>query len=192
MISCNFYNYADYNFVSSTSPDVNVILSNLKSDCQISLKWFDGNGMKAYPSKFKFMIMSSENIEPEILPISDNVYLQSQTDVKVLEITIDYRQTFNVHWAGSWTLSFQYPNTWIPNLKMFFITVSLHVISIIVPWLGPFVVRSIATNSKGSKSVHCACYLVITHLMSMIYFIRQHWRSETCLTKLKIYASGSL
>ena len=64
MKSCNIYNYADDNFVSRSSPDVNVILSNLKSDRQISLKWFDHKGMKANPSKFKFMIMSSENIEP--------------------------------------------------------------------------------------------------------------------------------
>ena len=97
MKSCNFYNYADDNFVSRSSPDVNVILSNLKSDCQISLKWFDDNGMKANPSKFKFMIMSSENIEPQILTISDDVCLQSQTDVKVLGITVDYRLTFNEH-----------------------------------------------------------------------------------------------
>ena len=58
MTSCNFYNYADDNFVSRSSPDVNVILSNLKSDCQISLNWFDDNGMKANLSKFKFKIMS--------------------------------------------------------------------------------------------------------------------------------------
>ena len=62
MKSCNFYNYADDNFVSRSSPDVNVNLSNLKSDCQISFKWFGDNGMKANPSKFKSMIMSSENI----------------------------------------------------------------------------------------------------------------------------------
>ena len=98
MKSCNFYNYAADNFVSRSSPDVNVILSNLKSDCQISLNWFDDNGMKANPSKFKFMIMSSENIEPQILTISDDVCLQSQTDVKkVLGITVDYRLTFNEH-----------------------------------------------------------------------------------------------
>ena len=97
MKSCNFYNYADDNFVSRSSPDVNVILYNLKSDCQISLKWFDDNGMKANPSKFKFMIMSSENIEPQIFTISDDVCLQSQTDVKVLGITVDYWLTFNEH-----------------------------------------------------------------------------------------------
>ena len=39
--------------------------------------------------------ISSENIEPQILPISDDVCLQSQTDVEVLGITVDYRLTFN-------------------------------------------------------------------------------------------------
>ena len=97
MKSCNFYNYAYDNFVSRSSPDLNVILSNLQSDCQISLKWFDDNGMKANPSKFKFMIMSSENIEPQICTISDDVSLQSQTAVKVLMITVDYRLTFSEH-----------------------------------------------------------------------------------------------
>ena len=95
MKSCNFYNYADDNFVSRSSPVVNVILYNLKSDCQISLKWFDDNDMKANPSKFKFMIISSENIEPQILTISDDVCLQSQTDV--LRLTVEYRLTFNEH-----------------------------------------------------------------------------------------------
>ena len=64
--SCNYYSYADDNFVSRSSPDVNVILSYLKNDVQISLKislkLYANNGMKANPSKFKSMIMSSENI----------------------------------------------------------------------------------------------------------------------------------
>ena len=81
MTNCNLYNYADHNFVSRSSPDVNVILSNLKNDCQISLKWFDDNGMKANPSEFQFIIMSSEYIEPQELMISDDVCLQSQTDI---------------------------------------------------------------------------------------------------------------
>ena len=97
MKNCNFYNYADDNFVSRSSTDVNVILSNLKNDCQISLKWFDDNGMKAYPSKFKFKVMSSEYIEPQELMISYDVCLRSQTDIKVLGVTIDHRLTFNEH-----------------------------------------------------------------------------------------------
>ena len=38
-----------------------------------------------------------QNIEPQIIPISDDVCLQSQTDVKVLGITADYRLAFNEH-----------------------------------------------------------------------------------------------
>ena len=72
-------------------------LSNLRNDCHISLKWFDDNGMKANPSRFKFMIMSSEHIEPQELMISDDVCIQSQTDIKVLVVRIDYRLTFNEH-----------------------------------------------------------------------------------------------
>ena len=53
--------------------------------------------MKANQSKFKFMIMSSENIEPQILTISDDICLHTQTAVNVLEITVDYRLTFNEH-----------------------------------------------------------------------------------------------
>ena len=41
--------------------------------------------------------MSPENIEPQILTISDDVCLQSQTDVKVLGLTVDYRVSFNEH-----------------------------------------------------------------------------------------------
>ena len=43
------------------------------------------------------MIMSSEYIEPQELMISDDVCLQSQTDIKVLGVTIDHRLTFNGH-----------------------------------------------------------------------------------------------
>ena len=53
--------------------------------------------MKANLSKFKSMIMSSENIWPKILTISEDVCLQSHTNVTVLGITVDYRLTFNVH-----------------------------------------------------------------------------------------------
>ena len=44
MKNSNFYNYAHDFFVSRSSPDVNIILSNVENDCQISLKWFDYDG----------------------------------------------------------------------------------------------------------------------------------------------------
>ena len=64
MKNCNVYNHADDIFVSLSSPDVDVILSIFKKYCQISLKWFDNNGINVNSSKSKLMIMSSENIDP--------------------------------------------------------------------------------------------------------------------------------
>ena len=40
MENCNFYNYADDNFVSRSSPDVNAIYPI----CHISLKWLTTMG----------------------------------------------------------------------------------------------------------------------------------------------------
>ena len=78
MENFNFYNYAFNNFVSRSSPELNAILSNLENDiCRISLKWFDDNGVNAKPSKHKFMIMSSEYIEPQELTINEDVCLHS-------------------------------------------------------------------------------------------------------------------
>ena len=51
--------------------------------------------MKTNPSKFEFMIMSSEYIEPQELIISDDVCLQSQTDIKVLRVTVGHRLIVN-------------------------------------------------------------------------------------------------
>ena len=60
MESCRVYNHADENFVSRSTPDVQVILSSLNNYCHISLKWFNNKGMNDNPAKFKFMIMSLE------------------------------------------------------------------------------------------------------------------------------------
>ena len=53
--------------------------------------------MKANPSKFKAIIMSSEYIEPQELTLSDDVCLQSQTGIKVSGITVDQVLIFNEH-----------------------------------------------------------------------------------------------
>ena len=44
--------------------------------------------MKASSSKFKFMIMSLKYIEPQELTISDDICLQSQTDITVLGVKL--------------------------------------------------------------------------------------------------------
>ena len=75
MKKCLLYNYADDNSLSNSSPSVDEVLSNLRHNCEISLSWFNKNGMEANPNWFQFFISSScpnENVE---LKISDNVII---------------------------------------------------------------------------------------------------------------------
>ena len=82
MEKCSLYNYADDNSKSNSAPSVDEVLSNLRHDCEISLRWFNHDGMEANPDKFQFFMSSScpnENIE---LKISDNVTITSEPGVK--------------------------------------------------------------------------------------------------------------
>ena len=55
MDKCALNNYALYNYdnsMSYASLDVTDVLSCSKQDCDNAVKWFEVNGMQAYPSKF--------------------------------------------------------------------------------------------------------------------------------------------
>ena len=114
------YNYADDNSLSNSAPSVDEVLSNLRHDCEISLRWFNHNGMEANPNKFQFFMSLScpnENIE---LKISDNVTITSEPCVKALGINIDNRLTFTDHISSCCAKAArqlnrfpEYPKTWI-------------------------------------------------------------------------------
>ena len=80
-----------------SSPDLNRIFANLQIDYNNAIDWFTVNGMKANPSKFQFMVISSERIEQKFLDIGNGITLQSEPSVKVLGVTIDDRLQFSEH-----------------------------------------------------------------------------------------------
>ena len=90
--NCKLYNYADDN-----SPRTNCIFTNLQIDCINAIDWFTGNGIKANPPKFKFMVISSERIEQKCHDFGNCITLQSEPYVKVLRVTIDDRMQFSEH-----------------------------------------------------------------------------------------------
>ena len=94
---CKLYNYADDNSLMYSSSDLNCIFANLQIDCNNAIDWFTVNGMKANPSKFQFMVISSERIEQKFLDIGNGITLQSEPSVKVLGVTIDDRLQFSEH-----------------------------------------------------------------------------------------------
>ena len=96
---CSLYNYADDNSVSVLAPTADEVLSNLKHDCEISLRWNKLNGIEANPNKFHFLISSPytiENMELK-LTIDDNITLAPEPFVKLLGIYIDSRFTVTGH-----------------------------------------------------------------------------------------------
>ena len=95
--NCKLYNYADDNSLMYSSPDLNCIFTNLQIDCKNAIDWFTVNGMKANPSKFQFMVISSERIEQTCFDIGNGITLQSEPSVKVLAVTIDDRLQFSEH-----------------------------------------------------------------------------------------------
>ena len=95
--NCKLYNYADDNWMISSSPDINAILTNLKHDCKNAIKWFGDNSMKANPDKFQFMVLSSDPLEQERIEIENDMTLLSESRVKLLDVIIDDRPQFNDH-----------------------------------------------------------------------------------------------
>ena len=95
--NCKLHNYADDNSLMYSSPDLDCIFTNLQIDCKNAIDWFTVNCMKANPSKFQFMVISSERIEQKCLDIGNGITLQSEPSVKVLGVTIDDRLQFSEH-----------------------------------------------------------------------------------------------
>ena len=91
------YNFADDNSLACVASDVNELKVDLQHDSTICINWFNENGMAANPSKFQFMILSSQPIEQVQMTIDENVSLTSEPFVKALGVYVDNRLTFNEH-----------------------------------------------------------------------------------------------
>ena len=95
---CNPYKYADDNVCSVAGRDVSSIVSNLKSETQLLVKWFEHNSFQANPEKFQFMQIGSErshydNVEMTI----KNSNVSAVPLIKFLGVNIDEHLKFKKH-----------------------------------------------------------------------------------------------
>ena len=97
MEQCKLYNYANDNSLSKISDSIDGVMSGLKHDCQISMKWFKYNGMEAHPTKFQFLLASSQPLEQQVLRIDENTVIASEDQVKALGVIIDNKMSFTQH-----------------------------------------------------------------------------------------------
>ena len=94
---CSLYNFADDNSLSNAASTLSDLKHNLQHDSKICMDWFGINGMEANPSKFQFMVISSQPTEKIEISIDENVNITSEPVVKVLGVHIDCRLNFNEH-----------------------------------------------------------------------------------------------
>ena len=101
---CSLYNYTDDNSISTASPCVHDVVSNLKTDCNNIMEWFSVNGLQANPSKFQFMLLSSSNIDNSNISLCiDDITLKPEPHVKILCVFLDDKLSFSQHVSISCT-----------------------------------------------------------------------------------------
>ena len=101
---CSLYNYADDNSISTASPCVHDVVSNLKTNCNNIMEWFSVNGLEANPSKFQFMLLSSSNIDNSNISLCiDDITLKPEPHVKILGVFLDDKLSFSQHVSISCT-----------------------------------------------------------------------------------------
>ena len=93
----DLYNYADDNFIAHVGQNASEAISALASDGNISIKWFESNGMQANPEKFQFLGICSSPESSYKLVLNNNTILESEPHVKALGVIIDSRLTFSKH-----------------------------------------------------------------------------------------------
>ena len=93
---CSLYNYADDNSISTASPCVHDVVSNLETDCNNIMEWFSVNGLQTNPWKLQLMLLSSSNIVNSNISLCiDDITLKPEPHVKILGAFIDDRLSFS-------------------------------------------------------------------------------------------------
>jgi hypothetical protein len=93
---CTLLNYADDDTLVFAHKNINDVYSALSSDANISVKWFENNGMKANPGKFQFVICHRSLPTNESIHVSE-MSLKPENSVKLLGVVIDKLLTFDKH-----------------------------------------------------------------------------------------------
>ena len=96
-ISSKAYNYADDNTLSYSDKDVNAIKVKLEADCEIAMKWFQLNNMKANADKFQLMFLSRNHSNNEIVINIGNYSIQSSSSITILGVEFDNNLNFANH-----------------------------------------------------------------------------------------------
>ena len=89
-------NFADDNTLFSGDQNLDLVFFNLSSDLSNVIDRFKINSLKAYPGKFQFMVLGANKNDCLNLNVAGK-FIPSSSEVKLLEITIDYELKLKKH-----------------------------------------------------------------------------------------------
>ena len=89
-------NFADDNTLFCGDKNLDLVFFNLNSDLSNVMDCFKINSLKANPGKFQFMVLGANKNDCFNLNVAGKVILSS-SEVKLLEITIDYELKLKKH-----------------------------------------------------------------------------------------------
>ena len=89
------YNYADDNSLLCSGYNYEDIKLKLITNVEKFITWFEDNGMKINPGKFKYIVFGKhDNVEDIVI---NDIIIKPESTVKILGLTIDNKLSFNSH-----------------------------------------------------------------------------------------------
>ena len=95
--TCEIYNYADDNSVCCYDPDIDCVISNLETVCNVMIDWFHQNYLKANPEKFQAIIFGNQCDTSDVTINIGQTSVNMCEVVKLLGVYIDRDLNFSHH-----------------------------------------------------------------------------------------------
>ena len=86
-------NYANDNTLHITKRHLQTVLTDLKEESHILLKWFTDNFLKANPEKYHLLISTTEKRHLN----AEGIEISNSKCEKLLETKTDYKLMFDIH-----------------------------------------------------------------------------------------------
>lgn len=92
---CDLYNYADDNTLSKSDNTLETVIESPEEDSRSMVSWFASNIMQANPDKFQAIAIGNKTHQQNIGFDLNGSKINCDDEVKLLEITIDFKLDFN-------------------------------------------------------------------------------------------------
>ena len=91
------YNYANITTIACSDLNYDTAHNKMLNASEILLDSFEGNNLKANPTKFQLIVFEESNVERSFVVHVHGANIHSSSSVKLLGVQIDHTLLFNEH-----------------------------------------------------------------------------------------------